>query len=83
MQKNKVVVGTVFIVILFFMVRHCISLHSTIEIISSCCLYPLLRMQHRVVEPILQWKNRSLSIAELEKKVEDLQECESQTGIKT
>lgn len=30
-------------------------------------------MQHRVVEPILQWKSRSLSIAELEKKVEDLQ----------
>jgi rod shape-determining protein MreC len=33
----------------------------------------LLRVQQAFVEPILQWKNRSLSIAELEKKIEDLQ----------
>lgn len=74
MNRNKIVLGIVFMSIIFFAVRHCIFGGSAmLKTVSSCCLYPLLRAQHLIVEPISQWMNRSNSIVELEKTISSLQ----------
>lgn len=44
------------------------------ETVSSCIIYPFLRIQHAVVEPITQRLARSTSIAELGEKIENLQQ---------
>jgi rod shape-determining protein MreC len=71
--KKRMIIGTVFVGVLFFVVRHCTYLHQGFKSFSSCCLYPLLRVQQLCVEPISRWMNRSVSIAELETTIENLQ----------
>jgi rod shape-determining protein MreC len=70
--KNKIAISTVFIIITFFVMRHFIVLRS-LETVSSCCLYPLLRAQQLIIEPISRWMNHSRSIAQLDRTVDDLQ----------
>jgi cell shape-determining protein MreC len=64
--------ATVFVTIIFFVMRHCAPLHS-LETVSSCCLYPLLRAQQLIIEPVSRWINHSSSIAELQQTIGDLQ----------
>jgi rod shape-determining protein MreC len=72
--KNRIVIGTVFVIIFFFVIRHSVPVGiSALETVSSCCLYPLLRAQQLIVEPVCLWMNRTNSIAELEKNIGDLQ----------
>lgn len=67
------VVIIVFAIISFFIFRQCTPVGaSAIEAISSCILYPLLRVQQLVVEPITNWLGRSVSIKKLENTVETL-----------
>lgn len=74
MYKNRVVVIVVFTIISFFILRHCTPVGaSVVEAISSCILYPFLRVQQLVVEPIMTWSSRSVTIQELEEAVESLQ----------
>ena len=74
MYKNRVVLITVFAGISFFVFRHCTVVGSSvIETVSSCCLYPLLRVQQLIVEPISRWLGCSVTIREFEKIVENLQ----------
>lgn len=74
MHKNRVVVAAVFIIISCFIFKHYRGVGSSvIETVSSCCLYPLLRIQHMIVDPIAHWFSRSASTRELEKTIEDLQ----------
>src|SRR5437762_1825514 len=70
------ITGTVVVIILFFAVRHCVPFRFTsmLETASSYCLYPLLRVQQLLIEPISRWMNRSASIAELEGAIENLQQ---------
>jgi len=71
--KNRVVVIVVFAIISFFIFRHCTVVGaSVVEAVSSCILYPLLRVQQLVVEPITNWLGRSVTIRELENTVEIL-----------
>lgn len=46
---------------------------SMLERASSYCLYPLLRAQQLVVEPVSRWMNHSNSIVELEENIGKLQ----------
>lgn len=46
---------------------------SALETVSSCCLYPLLRVQQLIVEPVSRWMNRTDSIAQLQEHIGDLQ----------
>lgn len=74
MRKNRVVIVVVLTIVMFFVVRHCTSIGSSaIEIFSSCVLYPFLRVQQLVVEPMTSWLARSRSLVELEQKVDCLQ----------
>lgn len=74
MYKNRVVVVVVFLIVFFFGLRHFMVVGvSVIETVSSYCLYPLLRVQQLVVEPITIWKGRSVAIQGLEATIEDLQ----------
>lgn len=55
------------------MLRHCMRVGvSMAETISSSMLYPLLRVQHLIVEPIVSWMGRSVSIRELEATIEHM-----------
>lgn len=71
---SRKVIGIVFVIVMFFVVRHCSTAGiAMLETISSCCLYPLLRVQQIVVDPISRWMNRSASIEELEMTIKALQ----------
>lgn len=73
MYKNKIVVIIVLTIISFFIFRHCTVVGvSVVESISSCTLYPLLRVQQLIVGSISSWLEHRVSLQELEKKVEDL-----------
>jgi rod shape-determining protein MreC len=73
-DKNRIVIGVIFVVIFFFVMRHSAAVGvSVVETVSSCCLYPLLRVQQLIVEPISQWMNRSDVIAELKETINTLQ----------
>jgi rod shape-determining protein MreC len=66
--------GAVFVMIFFFVMRHAAMVGvSVVETVSSCCLYPLLKAQQVVVEPVARWRHRSNSVADLEKSIGDLQ----------
>ncbi len=74
MYKNRIVIGAVFAVIFFFVMRHAAMVEvSIVETVSSYCLYPLLRTQQLVVEPVCLWRNRSNSVVDLENTIGDLQ----------
>jgi rod shape-determining protein MreC len=72
--KNRVVVVVVFAIISFFIFRHFTAVGaSVVEAISSCILYPFLRVQQLVIEPIMVWQGYSVTIKELEVAVDSLQ----------
>jgi rod shape-determining protein MreC len=77
--KNRIVIGAVLVIIIFFVMRPILrspsfeGQASILQIVASCCLYPLLKAQQLVVEPVARWKNRSDSVADLEKNMSDLQ----------
>jgi len=74
-QKNKVIVVIVFVIISFFIFRHCVNVGaSVVGTISSSVLYPLLRIQQLIVVPIAGWFDRRTTVAGLEGHVQRLQE---------
>lgn len=74
MYKNRVVVIVILIIVSFFVFRHCTGVGaSVVEAVSSCILYPFLRVQQSVVEPITTWFKRSATMRELEQTIENVQ----------
>lgn len=74
MHKNRVVVVAVFAIISFFIFRHCTVVGpSVVETVSSCCLYPLLRIQQVVVGPVVNWFERSVTMNALKESIQKLQ----------
>ncbi len=66
MSKNKVIIIAVFIIISFFIFRHCARASvSILEVISSSILYPLLRVQNATLVPIAQWLDDRKTMHEL------------------
>lgn len=73
MYKNRVGLIVIFFGISLFVFRYCTVVGgSCIETVSSCCLYPLLRIQQLVVEPISRWRGNSVSLQKLEQSLDDL-----------
>lgn len=73
MYKNKVIVVIVFTIISFFVFRHFVMIGPrVVEMFSSSVLYPLLRIQKCIVEPITMWMERRVIINELEASLEHM-----------
>src|SRR5438132_10691917 len=74
---------------MFFVLQRCTNVGTfAMETVSSCIVYPFLRIQHAVVEPITTWLARSTSIAELGEKIENLQNkydelCQENIALKS
>lgn len=68
-MKNSIVVSILFIISAFFVCRYC-SLFgsSTVGVVSSCFLYPVLRIQKSLIEPMQQWVGNRTSFAQLQQK---------------
>lgn len=74
MYKSRAVIGIVFVIVMFFVVRHCLTAGvAMLETVSSCCLYPLLRAQQKVIDPISRWMSHRASLEELEMTIKNLQ----------
>jgi rod shape-determining protein MreC len=72
--KNRVVAVVLFTIISFFVFRHCAFVGvSTVGALSSCLVYPFLRIQQCIIAPIKVWLGRRVTIQELEKIVELIQ----------
>ena len=68
--KNKVVGIVIFVVLSFFIFRHTMLVDaSLIGTFSSYLVYPFLRMQQMIIEPVQVWLSRCISIRELEEKL--------------
>lgn len=75
MRKNKIVLIIVFAIITFFVFRYCVFAHfSVVETISSSLLYPLLRIQQLVVEPMSAKIKHRATMHELQDHIQSLQE---------
>jgi len=75
MSKNKVIIIAVFIIISFFIFRHCARAGvSILDIVSSSMLYPLLRIQNATLAPIAQWFDDRATLHDLRINVARLQE---------
>ena len=89
MYKNRVIIILIFVIIMFFIFRYCTYIGAcAMETVSSCILYPFLRAQHAVVEPVKTWLGRSASITELEEEMEKLQKkydelCKENIALKS
>ena len=82
MYRNKIVFIAVFGSIIFFVMRHSATVGvSVLETASSYCLYPLLKAQQMVVEPMSRWMHRSNSLVELEQTIETLQKKHDQLAV--
>lgn len=73
MHKNRIIIAIVLTIISFFIFWHCLLAIAAIETFSSCMLYPLLRIQQIVIEPIRIWIGRSRTIGELEQALQEIQ----------
>ena len=73
-SKNKIIITAVFIIILFFLFRHCARAGASIlETVSSSALYPLLRIQNATIVPLVQWLDDRATIHDLRTNVVHLQ----------
>ena len=67
MHKNNVVFLFVLLVISFFIFRQMVPVGSSaIQTISSAALYPLLRIQQKIVTPIVQWFEQRATVQQLQ-----------------
>jgi rod shape-determining protein MreC len=74
MSKNKVIIIAVFIIISFFIFRHCARAGvSILETVSSSILYPLLRVQNATLVPIAQWFDDRKTMHELRSNIAHLE----------
>src|SRR4030095_5586855 len=72
--KNKVAVSILCFFVIFFIFRHCALIDiSTIGSLSSYVVYPFLRVQQLVIEPIKVWLNRHVLINDLNNEIRCLQ----------
>ena len=72
--KNRVIVVVLFTIMAFFLLRHCAFMGvSAVGALSSSVVYPFLRIQQFVVEPINGWISRRVTVHDLEKAIERLQ----------
>jgi len=66
MRYNLIII-VLCIIIIFFMSRHCAFLSSsTVGTISSCMIYPVLRIQQFVIEPLQLWLQKRVSFKDLQ-----------------
>ncbi len=73
MNKNTTIIIVVFIIISFFVFRHCVVPGiSMVEKVSSSFLYPLLRIQQLIIDPIAAKIQRSARVHELEHNIEEM-----------
>ena len=78
-MKNSIVASILFIISAFFICRYCSFFgYSTVGAVSSCFLYPVLRIQQSLIEPIQQWVGNRMSFAELQEKYAVLSDERSQ-----
>lgn len=75
MYKNRIVVIVVLVIVSFFIFKHYVGVGvSVVETISSYMVYPFLRVQQLVIEPISRWSEHSSNVQELENVIENLQQ---------
>lgn len=68
-MKNSIAVSILFVISAFFICRYCYFFGaSTTSTISSCFVYPVLRIQQSLIEPIQQWLGNRMSFAQLQEK---------------
>lgn len=68
-MKNSIAVSIIFVISAFFVCRYCYFFGvSTTSAISSCFIYPVLRIQQSLIEPIQQLLGNRMSFAELQEK---------------
>jgi rod shape-determining protein MreC len=78
-SKNKLIISVVFVIISFFIFRHCVKAGvSMIGTVSSSILYPLLRVQHAIIMPIAQWFEHKATIQELENVIQNMRDAHEQ-----
>lgn len=66
--------AVIFVIISFFIFRHGIKIGvSTVEVVSSSLLYPLLRIQHAIIVPIAEWFKHKATMYELQDQLMQLQ----------
>jgi rod shape-determining protein MreC len=69
-MKNKVVLVVLFVITFFFIGRHSARIGvSAVSTLSSCFLYPVLRLQQSIVEPLKTWMAKRVTVAQLEKEL--------------
>lgn len=68
-MKNSIAVSILFIISAFFLCRYCSFFGaSTVGAVSSCFVYPVLRIQQSLIEPMQQWVGNRVRFAELQQK---------------
>lgn len=79
MRSNRIVIGVICLIVSFFVVRHCVQAGvSVVALVSSSALYPLLRVQQLVVEPVAGFFEQRATINQLQdhiKKIHILNEA--------
>lgn len=65
-MKNKIIVGVLVIILFFFIGQRLTDvLMNTVGSVSSCLLYPLLKVQSVFVEPVRNWYMRRATIEDV------------------
>jgi rod shape-determining protein MreC len=77
--KNKLIIVLLVVIISFFVFRHCVRAGgAVVETISSCALYPLLRVQQLIIVSAARWSEQRATLQGLEQYVTDLQKINEQ-----
>lgn len=72
--KNRFVLIILCFIVMFFIFRYCALVDgSIIRSFSSCVIYPFLRIQQVVIEPIKLWLDRRVQVRDLFDKIQCLQ----------
>ena len=74
-KKSTWITGILLVGIVFFLLHHIVSISfiGAIHHISSCILYPVLRLQKVFIEPIKHWSEQRSTAQELRTIIDGLQ----------
>src|SRR5260221_10285069 len=74
-MRNKAIVVIVILILFFFIGHRSIQVGAcVVNDLSSCFLYPFIRLHHAFIEPLYNWYARRTTIEILQKNVQELEQ---------
>lgn len=80
LQERNLIFSAFVAVVVFFFLAHRLFVKTPgrLESIASCCVYPFLAVQHRVISPVQSLFAKKQNLADLQKRITELED-EKQT----